>query len=255
MGCTKRLSKPVKEKVPLTPHKLGVMLNHLPLFPNNITRLALKAALTFAVWGLLRVSEYTSAQVYVANPVSEIQRKNIILHYQGHSTTPSHFSALIKSSKTDTFKKSTTIRIWASDNMTLCPVSAMNNYLRATQWYSPDAPLFHIANNKHLTPNFINKAITTLAQASGFNEHLTSHCARVGGASSLSALGFSEPEIQSVGRWKSNAFRTYTKLASVTEKATSTAFGKMLDLNTTIAHQAANRNYQPHCLGNSHKDY
>lgn len=81
----------------------------------------------------------------------------------------------------------------------------------------PNLPLFRLEDGRALTGSKFNLWLESLL--SGHIDYdigkFTSHSFRIGLATTLATLGFSEDNIKEVGRWSSNAWELYAKLPRV----------------------------------------
>lgn len=120
-----------------------------------------------------------------------------------------HLTLTLPASKTDPFRKGVTVYIAAAPGQPSCPVAAMQklfqNYPRP-----PNAPLFETAPDCPLTrATFISYIRNALSQA-GYNcSQFAGHSFRRGGASAAAHAGYSDYEIQLLGRWRSDAYKLY----------------------------------------------
>ena len=163
----------------------------------------IKAASLIAFFGLLRVSEYLSASSRRFN------REETLL-FEDVSFAPdfSYVTLYIKKSKTDPFRQGCTIKIWKNMN-TLCPVHNLRLYYYSSM---AEGPLFKFRNGSYLTRD----TLSYLIQQCIPNANLNTHSFRIGGASAAHAAGVPDTTIQALGRWASNAYRIYIRMADST---------------------------------------
>ena len=162
----------------------------------------LRAAISLAFFGMLRCSEYTCPSPSSFNP-------EIHLAATDFKVTNSRAMILvrIKASKTDPFRAGATIRIGSAENE-LNPVAAIIQYI-SVRGYQP-GPFFRYADNRFLTRSDI---IRLLRASLPSTNHINTHSFRVGGASALASIGTPDSIIQTMGRWRSDAFRRYIHLS------------------------------------------
>ena len=120
----------------------------------------------------------------------------------------------VKVSKTDQFRRSTTIQVAATRTST-CPVQAMGRYMKRTSRQFAYKPLFILKGGHCLTrSHFISVVHNQLAMA-GYTEEaaraFSSHSFRIRAATESAAAGIPEWLIQVTGRWKSGAYKTYIR--------------------------------------------
>ena len=159
----------------------------------------LRALLTLAFFGMLRCSEYTS-----------VGRKNwdadFDLGFQDVKFAPDQLkvTVFLKASKTDPFRDGCSLRLMSIDSL-LCPVKS---YFRVHA--DRAGPLFQFSDGKFV----IRADITTILKKCCDKEvTLNTHSFRMGGASAAAAAGIPYFVIQQLGRWKSEAFKSYITLS------------------------------------------
>ena len=191
--------KSLKKKKKTTPEKKAVTLSHLKRLCrvsnilNTPEALLLRAMTTLAFFGFLRPSE-----LCMSTSGHTLLRKDVKL---GKNETCCYV-------RFKTFKHSVAtqkIKIDKQAPRLICPVENLSAYLDSTTTASPERPLFDIT-----TTEFKN-TLDTLCHAAKIKSKITPHCFRVGGATWASKQGWSESRIQSHGRWKSGAYKTYIK--------------------------------------------
>ena len=104
--------------------------------------------------------------------------------------------------------KPATVNIPKSRVSAICPVVNLVRYcnLRGAK----DGPLFLNENGTAVTSLHFSRCLKNSIQDFGLLPHLyTPHSFRIGGASVAQQCNYSESRIQSLGRWKSTAFRNY----------------------------------------------
>ena len=168
---------------------------------NNTSYLAekesscIKAALTLAFYGFLRVSEYT----VTASNTKFLRRKDVKLSI-------THLKVELRKSKTDQFSKSV-VRIYFNNKID-CPGANMKEYLRINP-YPRNSPLL-MFRGKPLTPRAFNEVFRNLVHRSGLNpKKFSSHSLRSGAASTAAECGVPSWLIQKLGRWKSGCYKNY----------------------------------------------
>ena len=112
----------------------------------------------------------------------------------------------IKGSKTDPFRVGTVITI-PSMASTLCPVLAMLRYIIHAR---KTGPLFTFISGTYLTREHVQDIF---ARYLGNSVNINTHSLRIGGATLLSKVGVPEHVIQKIGRWSSECYKKYVRLA------------------------------------------
>ena len=105
-------------------------------------------------------------------------------------------------------KASSTHLVKASESFP-CPFVALSNYLKI-RGVTP-GPLF-ILNNRPVSGFFFSKKFKVLLSVAGFDaKKYSPHSLRISAARMWAAKGLSDTQIRMLGRWHSNAFKTYLK--------------------------------------------
>ena len=170
----------------------------------------IKAASLLAFFGLLRASEYLAASQ--TRPKSEDTLCFQDLHFAKDS---SWVTIYIKKSKTDPFRQGCTIKLW-KQGKSLCPVHNLRYYRFLTG--NQAGPLFRFSNGSFLTRQILSRLIHQCIPQADLN----THSFRIGGASAAHAAGIPDTTIQALGRWSSNAFRTYLRIPEDTVRNAQT---------------------------------
>ena len=132
------------------------------------------------------------------------------------------------------------VEVWSvTENPGLDPVAALSCFMElrdSTHGEALLAPLFLHEDGSLYHNTELNKDLRTLLDqfpslSSSTRECWSAHSFRAGLATLLSSLGFSEEQIKSWGRWRSNAYRAYAQDQARRRKTRmelSSVFGKML---------------------------
>ena len=192
-------SRPLR--LPITTYHLIQIHNYLqsPRFSSYSRRLYWSAA-TLAFFGLLRVSEYTSPTTTSFNSQITLLRSDILL-------VDNVLRIFIKCSKTDPFRQGCRLTIGRTNDL-FCPVMAMTYFLQSRSHFY--GPLFRFEDGTFLT----RQRVATLLFNACNNIRINTHSFRIGGATALSVAGYSDSQIQIIGRWNSNCFVRYLRLSS-----------------------------------------
>ena len=161
------------------------------------------AAFTLAFYGFLRASEYTSPSPTHYLRQLHLLRQDITIRKEG-------MEVHIKGSKTDQFKKSTTLHVARLD-MPTCPVRAMEKFLGQSS-HKNSRPLFTFHNGRFLTRIDVSSMTKSLLAHTVRDVSLySSHSYRIGAATTAAAAGLPDSQIQTLGRWHSSAYRSYIR--------------------------------------------
>ena len=237
-GIEKRYGKPVKLKPPITPNIFRTLLTHLDQINlSYLEQTMFRAASTTALFGLMRVGEYTSKTTTTHTLNKTLLRKHVeFVRGTNHKLTCMWLT--ITKGKTDASGKGVRLRIPTSGDPGFCPVTALHIfYLQTSRYNNPNEPLFRIGK-RNLTRDKINRTIKKLTAAAHLNTNYTSHGYRVGGATALAALGYTVEQIRLRGRWASDCFRVYTREHGRWQEQAAHGFATMGNLSSSTLHDA-----------------
>ena len=166
-------------------------------------RLLFWAAFTLAFYGFLRASEYTSPTPSHYNRHLHLLKKDITIRKD-------RMLICIKGSKTEQFRKRASILISKTGTST-CPVTAMNDFLKHSH-HPKSLPLFAFQDGKFLTRRDVSTMTKSLLASRVPDVHrYSSHSYRIGAATTAAAAGIPDSLIQTLGRWHSNAYKSYIR--------------------------------------------
>ncbi len=151
----------------------------------------------FSLFGFLRCSELTASSKFdpAINPtISDLT-----------------ISFLIKQSKTDQVKKGHFVYIFNLSSP-IQPYQAIREYLRLriSQAKSPLEPLFLDHAGNPVSRTWFQKQLKSVLLSAGISAaNFSSHSFRIGAATSAAQKGLTKHQIQTLGRWSSEAFQSY----------------------------------------------
>ena len=165
------------------------------------------SAFLLCFFGFLRSGEITIPDVSSYDPSVHLNFNDIAAD---NPNSPNIMQIRIKASKTDPFRHGVNIHIGRTNN-SLCPVSALLNYLIARG--TAPGLLFHFKDNAPLTKSKFTAKFRESLLLAGIDCTLyAGHSFRIGAASTAAAKGIEDSLIQTLGRWKSSAYLTYVRL-------------------------------------------
>ena len=170
-------------------------------------KVMLWAAACTGFFGFLRAGEFSvpSAQAY--DPQGHLNLADISV--DSHAT-PSMVCLQIKQSKTDPFRQGVEVflgRTYAA----VCPVEAIIGYI-AVRASSP-GPLFVLQSGTPLTRSYLVTELQSALRILGLEDsQFNGHSFRIGAATTAAMQGLEDSLIQTLGRWKSEAYRTYIRI-------------------------------------------
>ena len=120
---------------------------------------------------------------------------------------------LIKSPKEDRIGKEVVVDLYETKGK-YCPVKYFKKWLDSDPSISNTKPAFLKPNGAPLTGREFNKILRQLLSPhiNYQKMKISTHSFRGGMATLLGQIGFSDEEIQAMGRWSSRAFETYLKM-------------------------------------------
>lgn len=202
-----------RERTPLTqPHLLRLLqLLHTLIYDT----LVLRAAFTLAFSGFLRVGEFTyreaDRQLGATFGKWYITKRSLKV-----SDNATHMELTLPASKTDPFRKGITLMIASTQDPGFL-VQAMPQLLLTDAHRPHSAPLFCIGANdqRAFTREYVVTQLQQIAQMAGLGQSTwNGHCFRQEAATWATQTGMSEGEIQTLGRWRSDAYESYIEYSN-----------------------------------------
>ena len=187
-------------RLPITQFVLARLLESIPTIysiPYHVT--LLRAMFVTAFYGLFRVGELTKQN----SGVISLEVRNVTISDERIVFAIINF----KNNKTN---KPFDVVINRQPSNVWCPVSLILDYVKLRG--SKSGPFFCFANLQHVTRSFFSSRLSKCLSFCGFNTKLyKSHSFRIGGASYLASLGFTDLQIKLIGRWNSDTFVRYIR--------------------------------------------
>ena len=133
----------------------------------------------------------------------------------------------LKCPKEDKSGKAVILEVFESSS-SICPVKAFERWERQAGT-EKGFPLFRNNSGVPLTGRRINQWLKELLEpyVDYKKGKFTSHSFRIGLASTLGSMGFSDAEIRAAGRWNSNVHEIYMKLPRVKRAAVAKKIGRL----------------------------
>jgi len=200
-----------KGRLPMTLNMMLVFKNTIANsdFGKNDKRL-LWAVSTVAFAGGFRIGEILSKLESTFDPDFTLLTKDVSCSLDEGGRTVIHIC--LKCPKESKSATPTVVDLYQNDGP-LCPVKAFLTW-RKLKPRDIDKPMFRWENGANLTGAKLNSVMSkfldpyTDKSIGSFN----THSFRIGLASMLGSLGFTDEEIKAAGRWSSRAFEAYMKL-------------------------------------------
>ena len=204
--------------------KVPVYLEHLRLLRTLLARdtsmLAGEKAATWAVatmafWGSFRLSELLSSHVKSIDVKVDLLRRDIRIDSRMVERKVRNIMVVnLKSPKeAKSNKEAIKVEVFAMPSATdLCPVEAFKDYEKVYGKLQQNNAAFRLAESGDcLRKERFNKTLKNYFQQYSDYGKLTGHSFRSGLSSLLGEAGFTDEEIQALGRWSSSAFLNYVR--------------------------------------------
>ncbi|XP_038063218.1 uncharacterized protein LOC119733929, partial [Patiria miniata] len=164
-----------------------------------------RSAFLLAFFGLLRVGELTVTARY-GNTSKVIAIGDIQIAHNN----PGALMLRIRYSKNDQYGSAVMLRINGNGIENMCPVQAMGKYL--VRRPAAKGPLFCHANGAPLTRYQFGAVLRKVLHHAGVPPlQYGTHSFRIGAATTAALNGLSPSKIQTMGRWRSDAFKLYIR--------------------------------------------
>lgn len=190
-------------------HKLTTAAHIIHHDQYNIS--LLKAMFLLAFHAFLRVGEITVRSNKSLDPNTIRAEDCIVMFRHGQ---PSSLNITLRNSKHNQ-NKTFHISI-PTTNTKNCPVLAMHNYLKLAR--PSTGALFQLKSGSPITRHYFQSQLNKCLSATKLQKSLyKTHSFRIGAATeAVTRLGLPDHEIQRLGRWKSDAFKSYIRSPTFT---------------------------------------
>ena len=198
----KRESGPTRQRAPIT----------FPMLKSNCRLLKFTVYEDVLFWamalvgffGFMRVSEFTVP--YQFNPDLHLTLQDLSL-----SKDFSSAQLRLKASKTDPFRRGYGV-VFGSTSDAVCPILAILLYLNLRT--SVPGPLFMRQDGRPATRAWFCNRLKDAIIAIGVPGNISSHSLRIGAATAAAAAGIPHATIQVLGRWTSDAYKSYVRMTA-----------------------------------------
>ena len=212
----------VKARLRGKPKRIPVTLNVLKLLKATINaweetdqmRLLVWAVSLICFFGGFRIHEILSRTKRFYDPAFTLLGNNIkIAKLRVGSETLSILQILVKSPKEDRIGKEIIIDVYETKGK-FCPVKYYKKWLDSQPPIANKKPAFLKPDGSPLTGEDFNKILKQLLSPhiDYTKSKISTHSFRGGMATLLGQMGFSDEQIQAMGRWSSRAFESYIKM-------------------------------------------
>jgi len=214
-----------RERTPLTRPALLHILS--PLHNESYDDVVSRAAFTLAFAAFLRVGEFTYTEADIATGTQFrtwfLTKSSVQLReHEGEQ----YLELTLPASKTDPFRRGIRLTVAASQD-TGCPFQAMQQLLRIDTHHPRHAPLFCVGRHKQLpfTREHVVRTLRELAIRTGMGHGAwNGHSFRRGAATWAAENGIADMQIQTLGRWRSDAYKAYIEYSKAERISLSKSF-------------------------------
>ena len=165
------------------------------------------AAACMAFFGFFRLGEILIPLGEAYNPTNHLSVGDVAVD---NTTHPSLIQIKLKQSKTDQFGKGAMVYIGRTDT-DLCPIAAILAFM-ALRGNSPGPFFQHHDKTPLRKDKFVGEVRAALTAAGIGASDYSGHSFRIGAATTAAQCGLPETTIQTLGRWTSEAYRSYIRL-------------------------------------------
>ena len=198
MVGTNKLHKLVDTRVPITVDILHSLIDSIEHVTDNVyeTRL-FKSMYILMFYAFLRIGEVTNSQNNLQFQDVSVSSSGIVIRFtkfKHHVGSPILVNILPTGDK-------------------YCPVQLVLAYLQFRG--SIQGPFFCTPNLHPVLPTQFSSILSKTVSFNRLDHHnFKPHSFRIGAATVAAMLGYSDAQIQAMGRWKSSAFKKYVRIKS-----------------------------------------
>ena len=175
-------------------------------------------------FGFLRAGEFTVPSAEGYDP--EVHLNLADLAVDSHSD-PSMIQLRIKQSKTDPFRQGVEVFLGRTGTA-ICPVTALVGYIAVRN--PLPGPLFILTSGAPLTRPYLVSSLQAALRSAGLDDkQYNGHSFRIGAATTAAQQGIEDSLIQTLGRWRSDAYKLYIKLPRAQLASISQALARTQD--------------------------
>lgn len=201
-------------RLPITPDILAKLVEFTGVVVvSKYERVLLQAMFLLAFYAFLRLGEMAAQSKSAKHSSSVLQVDNIALLHTKAGTVKA-MNVTIVNFKHNSSGRPVSILVKSSQSQP-CPVAHMVKYLRLRGGQL--GPLFVFEGSVPVTRSYFSQKLSQCVRLAGFDPcKFKGHSFRIGAATFAASKGIPEAKIQTMGRWKSSAFRKYIRIQSLT---------------------------------------
>lgn len=203
------------KRAPITMNVMKLLKIEIKNWDNSRENKALLwTVCTLAFAGCLRIHEILCKKRGSYDPEFTLLGSDVVIKpLDHHGERSSTIQVLLKSPKEDRIGRGKIIDVYQNGGP-ICPVRAMQRWLRLRTFSEGTAPMFRFEDGSCLTGRELNCLLKQfLGKHLDYEQgRFSSHSFRAGMATLLGTLGFRDEDIKALGRWSSSAYLEYLKL-------------------------------------------
>lgn len=210
LRCVHKTASSTDSRLPITECILRKLIESLPFVTRTHYDMVLfRSMFLLAFFAFLRIGEITIGKDSPQNTI----KYNAVKMF-GRQNVPSRLEIVMSDFKWQQSHRPTILSIPCNtSNPATCPVKSLVEYMSLRG--SSEGPLFCHPPNKGISRTYFNQFLHKAVQFAGYDPNkYKSHSFRIGAATKAATMGFSELDIQHMGRWGSNsAYKKYVRIS------------------------------------------
>jgi hypothetical protein len=173
----------------------------------NFDKLSIWAVSSLLFPGAFRGGEILCRSVSSFDPAFTLLKKDVVIveDREGKKVV----QVRIKAPKEDKSSSAVVVDVFQTDTE-ICPAKAVGKWLKASRTREEEQPAFRFADGSPITGAKFNQLLKQWLERDV--PGISAHSFRIGAASMMGTLGFSDKDVKAVGRWGSRAFEGYMRL-------------------------------------------
>ena len=218
--------------------RIAVTIPILKLIKKNLKKSNFSTTRKFLIWSIstlaftggFRIHEIIARERESFDPTTTLLGQDIVLNEKDKYP---HLEVLLKTQKKDRIGRNEVVDVFKTDNF-FCPIKAFKKYMKSIEKirFSSKKPIFRTEDGKSYTGKMFNTDLKILLSSVVDYENMgkvSSHSFRIGITTMLGQLGFSDQDIQAIGRWSSSAFELYIRSPRSVRATTAKRMAKALE--------------------------
>ena len=218
------------ERKPITPDILLLLKARLAESDLAVTdKRMLWAVATCLFFGAFRGSELLARNESVFDPAFTLLAEDVKVIREGTGGQDEAVQFMLKHPKEEKIGKAVLVEVYQS-RADICPVRAFKKWRNAARPPPISQPAFCWASGVPLTGQKFTEVLRDRLKGyiTGGDKWYSTHSFRIGAASMLGSLGYSDADVKALGRWNSRSFERYIRLPRSRRNAVAKEFSSAL---------------------------